>query len=190
MRPRASAVLAPLLVALSGVAGGGVAMAANPYAGTARRGRCHNSNVRPTRANLANVTAATLCLIDWERAAHGLGGLRPNGALGQIASEQSADMVIGHYFGDNSLAGRTPWQRVLASPYGRRRKRLALGQNIGWGTGALATPAAIVAEWMRSIPHRRIMLTAAYHDIGVGVAPSAPHSANGATYTVDFATRG
>jgi uncharacterized protein YkwD len=67
-------------------------------------------------------------------------------------------------------------------------------QNIGWGTAGLATPAAMVRGWMLSPPHRRIMLTGAYRDIGVGVAPAAPASltqgAPGATYTVEFATRG
>ena len=71
---------------------------------------------------------------------------------------------------------------------------VAAGQNIGWGTGGLATPQGVVEEWMRSPPHRLILLSSGYRDAGAGVAPIAPSSVTderpGATYTVEFAARG
>ena len=47
---------------------------------------------------------------------------------------------------------------------------------------------------MQSAPHRRIMLTAAYRDVGVGAVASVPSGIVsrwlGGTYAVEFGTRG
>jgi uncharacterized protein YkwD len=160
----------------------------------ARVARCVGAYARPTRRTLARALAATLCLIEQERGSHHAGSLHTNGYLQSMAGGQASDMVRGDYFGDNSLTGRTPWQRITASRYGRGARGLAAGQNIGWGTGRLATPAAMVAEWMRSAPHRQIMLSGQYRDVGVGIAPAAPRrlagGRHGATYAIVFAARG
>ncbi len=140
------------------------------------------------------MSAATLCLIDRERRVHRRGLLRSNRSLQRIAASQAKEMVIGDYFGDNSRSGWTPIQRIEVSAYASRTHSLAAAQNIGWGTGILATPAAMVRGWMLSPPHRRIMLTSDYRDIGVGIAPAAPprltEGLSRATYTVEFAARG
>jgi uncharacterized protein YkwD len=154
---------------------------------------CKGTNLQPTHANLARVTAATLCLIEHERLAYRLQPLRSNSSLRRIGSKQAGEMVIGEYFGDDSLSGWTPMQRIEASAYAARARSLSAGQNIGWGSGTLATPSAMVRAWMLSPPHREIMLTGAYRDIGVGIAPAAPRSTEGlpgATYAVEFASRG
>jgi uncharacterized protein YkwD len=159
------------------------------------RGRlsCSGAYLQPTRADLSQVKAATLCLIERERRVYRVGLLRSNGSLQRIATSQAKEMVIGDYFGDNSLAGSTPMQRIEVSAYASRTKSLAAAQNIGWGTGGLATPAAMVRGWMLSPPHRHIMLTGGYRDVGVGIAPAAPprltEGLPGATYTVEFAAR-
>jgi uncharacterized protein YkwD len=163
-------------------------------ASTRARRTCGGAYLQPTRANLSRVTAATRCLIEREREAYRLILLHSNGSLRRIAASQAREMVIGDYFGDNSLSGSTPIQRIEVSSYASRTKSLLAAQNIGWGTGALATPAAMVRGWMLSPPHRRIMLTGGYRDIGVGIAPAAPPRLTGglpgATYTVEFAVRG
>jgi uncharacterized protein YkwD len=56
---------------------------------------------------------------------------------------------------------------------------------LAWGDGRFATPRATVAGFMRSPEHRRIILTAAFRDIGVGVAPGAP--ARGRTHALTVA---
>jgi uncharacterized protein YkwD len=155
---------------------------------------CTGTDLQPTRANLTRVTAATLCLIEHERSAYHREPLRSNGSLRRIAASQASEMVIGDYFGDNSLSGWTPMQRIELSAYASRARSLWTGQNIGWGTGTLATPAAMVRGWMLSPPHREIMLAGGYRDVGVGVAPAAPPKLTdglpGATYAVEFASRG
>jgi uncharacterized protein YkwD len=113
-----------------------------------------------------------------------------------IASGQANDMVRGHYFADQSLTGQSPLSRVIASGYAAHpaSMRLLTAQNIGFGTGPHATPAGIVDAWMHSPPHRRIMLTGAYRDVGVGAVASVPYGIAsrwlGGTYAVEFGTRG
>jgi uncharacterized protein YkwD len=155
---------------------------------------CKGTGLQPTRADLTRVSAATLCLIEHERLAYRLKPLHSNGSLQRIGSKQAGEMVIGDYFGDDSLSGWTPMQRIEASAYAARARSLSTGQNIGWGSGALATPGAMVRAWMLSPPHREIMLSGGYRDVGVGIAPAAPQRStgglSGATYVVEFASRG
>jgi uncharacterized protein YkwD len=193
MRHVSRAAIATTLV-VSGLLGGTSASVASSTASKASTGwPCKGALLQPTQANLSRVTAATLCLIEHERHAHRLSPLRSDGSLHRIAAKQAREMVVGDYFGDNSLTGWTPIHRIEISRYARRGKSLSAAQNIGWGTAGLATPAAMVQGWMLSPPHRHIMLTGSYRDIGVGVAPAAPASltqgAKGATYTVEFAVR-
>jgi uncharacterized protein YkwD len=154
-----------------------------------------SANLAPSAANARIVDAATLCLINQARRAHGLRALRFNRALQSVAVGQATDMVRGDYFGDNSPSGQTPLVRILASHYPPRATSASLltAQNIGWGTGPNATPSGIVRAWMESPPHRRIILTAAYRDAGVGVAAGVPSVLErgrlGATYAVEFGAR-
>ena len=154
---------------------------------------CHGEHTPPSSSNLALMDAATTCLINRERTRYGLRPLRPNSVLQKVAGDQATEMVIGDYFGDDSMTGMTPMQRIAVSHYAWRVHSLRIGQNIGWGTGTLATPQAMVEGWMDSPPHREIILTAGYRNIGSGIAPSAPPALadgmRGATYSVELAVR-
>jgi uncharacterized protein YkwD len=157
------------------------------------RHHCRGASVRPSRSNLATVTSATLCLVNEVRHSHHLKPFRMNAALRAIASGQSDSMLIGGYFGDDGLSGRTPLQRVATSSYGRHSRRLSVSQNIAWGQAGQATPVAIVRAWIASPPHRKILLAAPYRDVGIGVSLGTPRRSShlrGATYTLDLATRG
>jgi uncharacterized protein YkwD len=154
---------------------------------------CRGANILPSSSNMALMDKATTCLINRERVRAGIRALLTNPDLQQIASAQASEMVIGDYFEDDSMSGLTPMQRIAASGYAWRGHSLWIGQNIGWGTGTLSTPQAMVEGWMQSPPHRRIILTARYRNIGAGVAPSAPpalaNGMSGATYSVELAAR-
>jgi uncharacterized protein YkwD len=165
-------------------------------AGVTRTGAfrtCKGALTLPTHSNHALIDSAITCLVDRERANHRLPMLRSNRQLQGIASSLAGEMAVGGYFGDNTLTGQTPWQRIVASPYALGARSLAAAQNIGWGTGGLATPEGVVEEWMQSTPHRLIILTGGYRDVGAGVAPVAPSSLTnekpGATYTLELAAR-
>jgi uncharacterized protein YkwD len=154
---------------------------------------CAYANLRPTFADTAIVERATLCLIEQVRAAYHLQPLRSNHELRAVAGKQATNMVSHDYFSDNSPSGQTAGTLIAALPYGAHASRLATGQNLGWGTRSAATPAGIVTAWMHSRPHREVILTGAFRDVGVGVSPAVPsilgHGTRGATYAVEFAVR-
>ncbi|HEY7961280.1 MAG TPA: CAP domain-containing protein [Solirubrobacteraceae bacterium] len=160
---------------------------------TTHRSPCRDARLNPTSGDVVRIDAAVLCLLNRVRGSHHLRPLRLNNDLQGVAAGQTHDMVSGDYFGDNSLSGQTPMQRILATPYPAGAVHLAAAQNIGWATGPDATPTGIVDAWMSSPPHRAIILTASYRDVGVGVTPAAPsslaHGLSGATYTLEFGLR-
>lgn len=196
MKRGTSAVIAVALVMSVQSLGAIGASAAGSRRPKARAGRalCRGALTLPTHSNHVLIDTAITCLIDRERIHYRLPPLRPNHDLQGIASSLATEMVISGYFSDDSLAGQTPWQRITASPYATGARILSAAQNIGWGTGGLATPEGMVSAWMYSAPHRAIILTSGYRDIGAGVAPLAPSSLTdekpGATYTVELAARG
>jgi uncharacterized protein YkwD len=187
MRLSVSAALVAALLMSAGASG-----ASTKPAGRAPR-PCVGANLLPTSANAATVSAATLCLIDKVRAAHHLRLLRLNRELQAVAAAQTTSMVRQNYFADNPPAGQTLAARIAASRYLAHAARFFTAQNIGWGTVQYASPARMLEAWMTSAPHRRVILTGAFRDAGVGVAPSVPSivgdGRGGATFTVEFGMR-
>jgi uncharacterized protein YkwD len=181
--------------ALSHAARAGAAGASAAVTGRASSTPCPGADDVPDGHNSAVVDSATLCLTNRIRLAYRLHPLRRNPALATIATGQARDMVRGNYFGDQSLSGQSPLARIMASSYtlAPSHVRLLTAQNIGWGTGPNSTPTGIVSAWMHSPPHRAIILTAAYRDVGVGVAPAIPSelgsSWTAGTYAVEFGAR-
>jgi uncharacterized protein YkwD len=151
---------------------------------------CVNADMIPTSENIPQIAAATLCLINQQRALHREGALRDNADLDAAAAGHSQDMVAGDYFDHVSPTGQTPLNRILASGYVPHGDMYELGENIDLGTYNLATPAAIVADWMNSPPHRANILNSDFVDSGIGVVAQAPAqyagAQPGATYTQDF----
>jgi uncharacterized protein YkwD len=125
--------------------------------------------------------AAVRCEINAIRVANGLKPVGTTRPLRIAATRHSQDMVRRHYFAHVSPSGQTVTDRVRRAGYDGGR----LGENIGWGSGSLGTPAAIVQAWMNSPPHRAIILTPAFRDVGVGIAQGAPVGGDGVTYTLD-----
>jgi len=151
---------------------------------------CDDTHLVPTRSNSARIEAATLCLVNVQRARHGERALRPNADLGRSAAAHSQDMVARNYFDHTSPGGETVLDRIKASSYVPSRAGYTLGENIAMGTMQLATPAAIVDGWMKSAGHRANILNAEFRDSGLGVVARAPErygrGQRGATYTQQF----
>lgn len=154
---------------------------------------CPNSNLTPRADNTATVVAATLCLVNDERARFGEPALIEDSRLAGAATGHSRDMDERHYFEHVSPSGSTLLTRVRASgfiPGGR--VGYTLGENIAWGTLWLGTPRAIVKAWMASPGHRANILNRAYRFTGIGIDSALPHSMSdgqaGGMYTQDFGT--
>jgi uncharacterized protein YkwD len=152
---------------------------------------CPGADLQPTQENVETIRAATLCLIDQERADHGEAALQVNAQLQQSAQGHTESMAFGDYFEHDGPGGDTPLSRMIASGYiPNSQVGYEIGENIGWGTLSLGTPRAIVAAWMASPGHRANILDARFHDTAVGVSPHVPSSLSGGQsggiYTEDF----
>ena len=99
----------------------------------------------------AAMAAAQLCLLNGERADAGLPPLTLNAKLSAAATRLRA--------GPRRRPLLLPHRpRRLDDPHAPRRRRLparatrgwAIGENLAWGTGALATPGSIMQAWMNS----------------------------------------
>jgi uncharacterized protein YkwD len=156
-----------------------------------RAQQCANADLVPDAGNLAEVRAAVLCLHNRERAARGLAPLKENARLREAADGHSADMVAERYFDHDAPSGADMVDRILGTGYARGAG-WSLGENIGYGTGELATAAQIHRAWMRSAGHKANILRRQFREIGIGIVIGAPVDANGmggATYTADFGVR-
>jgi uncharacterized protein YkwD len=145
------------------------------------------SAASPCTASATSTRATTLCLINAERAAHGVRPLRLDKRLSRAALRHSRDMVANRYFEHDSRSGAGFSARIASTGWMHGRSRWNVGENLAWGSGALATPRAIVQAWMRSTGHRRNMLQPRFHVIGIGIGTGAPTgNGSGRTYTTDF----
>ena len=152
---------------------------------------CENTELTPEPGDLQQISAATLCLINQERARNGELPLQANGLLEQAAWGHSEEMVGEDYFAHVAPNGLTPVGRVEATGYvPNQQVGYTLGENIAWGTLQLSTPSAIVAAWIASPEHLANILFSPYRDTAIGVAPEAPASLAGgepgAVYSQEF----
>jgi uncharacterized protein YkwD len=193
-RVKAPRLLLLLCAALLLLAAPATATAAKDGGKRKARGasQCANADLMPDADNLAAVRAAVLCLHNRERTERGLAPLKEHAKLRLAAEGHSADMVSGRYFSHDAPDGEDMVDRVLRAGYARGAAGWALGENIAYATGSLATAAQIHRAWMRSPGHRANILRRQFREIGIGIAIGAPADARGhagATYTADFGVR-
>jgi uncharacterized protein YkwD len=158
--------------------------------GAASAADCPDADSDPALVAPAQITQATLCLVNAERTDRGIAALRTNARLAQAAAAHASDMVVRHYFAHASLDGRTFADRIKRTGYLTSALRWFVGENLAWGTGPYATPRAIVAAWMNSAGHRENILEAGFKEIGLGLAAGNPRdtSGEGGTYATEFGT--
>jgi uncharacterized protein YkwD len=149
---------------------------------------CQNVDVMPAGDNVAVVEAATLCLLNGERADKGLGPVVTNGKLAAAALRHSKDMVAKSYFSHDAPDGTDVVVRVRSTGYFDGADGWSVGENLAWGTGSLATPRSIMQAWMNSDGHRANILRSSFREIGFGVVIGNPQKSDGAgaTYTTAF----
>ncbi len=152
---------------------------------------CTVTDLVPVDANLAAVNAATLCLVNRERATRGLSALIDQPQLAQAALRHGQDMIARNYFDHQGPAGDTPFSRIRDSGFiPAASTSFEVGENIAWGSGVRATAAEIVAAWIASPEHLANILDANYVYSGISVEPSVPAAVSagevGATFTQDF----
>jgi len=126
--------------------------------------------------------AAVGCLVNRARTAAGLRGFAWNRALARAATRHARDMASRGYFAHRRSGGPSLGRRVRAAGFGGG----GVGEAIAYGCGSRGTPAATVAMWLASAPHRAILLSRRTR-VGIGVTGRPPVGCGGpgATYVLD-----
>jgi uncharacterized protein YkwD len=138
---------------------------------------CANADTPATPVNAVAMRAAVVCLINQQRALHGLPTLKVSAKLNRSAQSWNDWMVgSGQFTHGNNFAGR-----ISAVSYNWQ----AAGENIATG---FATPHAAVQAWMASPDHCRNILDPSFRDIGTGVSDAAvgTWATQPSTWTNDF----
>jgi uncharacterized protein YkwD len=149
---------------------------------------CTNKDVP---ASDPSAVAATLCLLNQQRAQHGLAGFSENTVLDTASADYARDMVKRQFFDHVSPGGGTFLDRMKSAGWAPQGGGWSAAENIAWGSGDLGTPASIVDSWMHSSGHRANILNGSLGQIGIGVASGAPQDRVGGdagTYVTDFAS--
>lgn len=159
-------------------------------ASPAHAAECAGASLLPALSSVPTAKAATLCLLNNERATRGLAPLSTQPQLESAAQNHSQAMVQHRFFAHVSPGGQTIVDRL--ADYTGAALTYTTGENLAWGEGALATPTSIVRGWMASPGHRDNILNANFTEIGVGIAGGTPFGglpALSATYTTGFGSR-
>lgn len=142
-------------------------------------GGCAGANRVPRAASAAALRGAVMCLVNLERSRSGLRPFGTNGRLARAAVRHAADMARRGYFGHYSPRGRGPGSRARAAGWHGR-----VSEVLAWGCGSQATPLSTVVAWLRSPPHRAILL-GHWRVAGVGVVTSG-NCGRRAYWVIDF----
>ena len=122
--------------------------------------------VTPPVAALGGAAGIQFSLVNQDRAANGVAGLRFSGALARVAQYRAQDMLNRGYFSHYDPAtGQLAFSALMhlwGIPY------TTAGENIAWSTNP--SMAAINTMFMASPEHRANILNGAYHQTGIGVA--------------------
>ena len=148
---------------------------------------CPHSGAVPARAHIDQTRTAILCLLNKERARHGLPALQANPLLQLASQRHSVDMAQRNYFEHSTPEGLDSAARMVSVGY--PRIGMWFGENLYWGEEAKATPVKAVEGWMHSPGHRANILRPEFAEVGVGVAYDAPIPVSrlrAAVYTTDF----
>src|SRR3954470_8895788 len=151
---------------------------------------CNDRDITPADGNLAQLNEAILCLVNGERTDAGLATVAANSELSQAADGMCQQMVSEHFFAHETPDGKTVVDRVQPTGY-ISGNDWVVGENLGWGSGALSTPQAMVNGWMNSPGHRANILAPDYKDVGLSACMGSPltTSSGGTVYVNDFGAR-
>jgi uncharacterized protein YkwD len=156
--------------------------------------QCPAASAAPSAKTRHRAAGAVICLVNAERARHGLRVLRRDGDLRRAAGRHSRNMVQRGFFSHMTPSGRSLSDRLRRSGYIRGKRARHIGEALASGTGMPATPTVVVAAWIASPPHRRILLGQDFREVGVGVAAGTPEwtsgGRGGVTYTLDTGVSG
>ncbi|WP_193777804.1 CAP domain-containing protein [Streptomyces sp. E5N298] len=149
-----------------------------PAPGTAAPGaRGDSGGGRPRVTRSGSADSRMVAAVNRQRDKTGCRPVRPHKALGRAAREHSAAMARSGRLTHTGPDGSSPADRMREAGY----RVGSAGENLTAGSDSAE---AAVAVWMRSAPHRRILLTCRYTHAGVGRAQGS----GGPWWTLDLAS--
>jgi len=163
-------------------------LAALSSAAPAHAADCPFADSDASSATTQQLSDATICLLNEQRAAAGLGPLTASAPLGTTAQHYAEYMVSDAHFAHMDESGHNVVYRVLSTDPALANRWVVLGENLGWGTYSLATPRSMVEGWMNSPTHRDNILYPQFDEIGVGITSGAPQpdTSGALTYATVF----
>jgi uncharacterized protein YkwD len=123
-----------------------------------------NGQVRALAARPA-LDRAILTEVNTVRARKGLRPIRLSGALAAAAKRHSMSMARRGFFSHDSADGTVFWKRVQHFYGSKGFRSWQVGENLLWASPDLE-PARAVKLWLDSPPHRRILLSTSWRDVG------------------------
>jgi uncharacterized protein YkwD len=120
---------------------------------------------------------AVVRAINKARAQHGIKALRTAPRLAVAADVHTRSMLVRNYFSHGAFA-----QRVRRYVSFRR-----IGETIAWSSRCSA--GGVVRMWLNSAGHRAVLLSRAYHRVGIGRRMGSLGSQRACVVTADFGSR-
>jgi uncharacterized protein YkwD len=167
-----------------------VLLAAAP--GTAQAAECKGADNAPSQLKKDRAEHIILCLINRERADHGLGDLRKESAQAKAARKHTKLMVRQRCFSHQCSGEGDLVARVERTNYLPCNCYWGVGENLAYGEGSEGSPRSLFKAWMNSAPHRANIINGRYEHIGIGIVWGTPTSGSqrgSATYTTTFGYR-
>lgn len=147
------------LIVIAAIAAGATTVPAAAHAST-----CAGADTPIEEAGATATALAIECLVNEERAEHGLAPLTAESRLRRAAQVHTDDMAARGYFSHSSPEGSRPEQRIAQQGYAAS----ATAENIANGA---ATAADVVDMWMESdAGHRQIVLSRKHTEFGAGAS--------------------
>ncbi|WP_254870999.1 CAP domain-containing protein [Bacillus sp. Marseille-Q1617] len=118
-------------------------------------------NTQPSEAS--GFVKQVIDLTNQERKKNGLGALKADGELSNVAEMKSEDMKDKNYFSHTSPTYGSPFEMMqnFGIDYSSAAENIAVGQE---------SPQSVVNAWMNSPGHRKNILNGQLTHIGVGIA--------------------
>lgn len=120
--------------------------------------------------------------------------LRPAPSLRTAARSHTKAMLDFGFFGHESVDGTAFSDRIKRYYSSRGWRSWSVGETLLASAGRQTEASTLVAIWMNSPPHREIILSPSWRDVGIGAlyAPMAPRefgNAETVAVTADFGLR-
>jgi uncharacterized protein YkwD len=172
-RVRGSALIA--VAAVSVAAGSSTASAAEAPV-------CAGAGQTAATLTVTQARSAIICLLNAARDDEA--ALRPNVTLGRAAQRFARTLDPAKPLTHTGHGDTSPLDRIASAGY-PRGAAFSAAETLGRSRGSLATPARRVKSWLASASTRRLLTSARYRDVGVGVVTRGDTT----TFVVEVAAR-